>query len=216
MTNSSFKLLAELTELSGSASIVSEMAKRSTTDQFYKFAKDMYGAEKVKALKWPEVVAVGKKHDVLIPPYLRTQKVGRGLFNLVPADHADTKAPVAKKEEPKAAPAKSTAASDADLDRALSAVKSEMRSAFRNSYADWRNIESGGQWRDGRSFDVRDWGEWEGDDGSGDYDWQRPTSATKKTLAAIVAGVQKKFPSIELDHSFEEKNWIVVNARAKK
>jgi hypothetical protein len=76
-----------------------EMAKRASPDQFYGFGKAMYGAEKVKALTWPEIKAIADKHDVLIPAYLRSQKVGRGRFNIVPQDHADTKAPA--KTEPK-------------------------------------------------------------------------------------------------------------------
>lgn len=79
-----------------------EMAKRASPDQFYGFGKTMYGAEKVKALTWPEIKAIADKHDVLIPAYLRSQKVGRGRFNIVPAEHADAKAPA--KVEPKAEP----------------------------------------------------------------------------------------------------------------
>lgn len=81
-----------------------EMAKRASPDQFYGFGKAMYGAEKVKALSWPEIKAIADKHDVQIPAYLRSQKVGRGRFNIVPQDHADAQAPakVEPKDEPKA------------------------------------------------------------------------------------------------------------------
>lgn len=72
-----------------------EMAKRVSPDQFYNFGRQMYGTERVKALSWPEIKAIADKHDILIPAYLRSQKVGRGRFNIVPVDHADTK------EEPK-------------------------------------------------------------------------------------------------------------------
>lgn len=69
-----------------------EMAKRSNPDQFYSFGKAMYGAEKVKSLSWPEIMAIAQKNDVQIPAYLRSQKVGRGRFNIVPQGHADEKA----------------------------------------------------------------------------------------------------------------------------
>lgn len=62
-----------------------EMAKRTTPDDFYRMAVAMYGKDKVKSMKMPEVVAVAKKNDVQVPAYVVKQKVGRGLFNLEPA-----------------------------------------------------------------------------------------------------------------------------------
>ena len=303
-----------------------EMAKRSTPHGFYELAKKKYGAEKVKALKWPEVAAVAKENDVLIPPYLRTQKVGRGLFNVVPQDHDDAK-PKSKgltpavapreqaraadkeepkkeykmphlssttysdwsdlyaamkkqfgdfdlervphgqqrsgrhgaqlgtkllvnkktgevmgywdvhsadmvpgrgfvaygsgqlasgqkpKEEPKAAPRaerKGGEATDQQLRDALQAVKDAMRNADRQQHQTWRAIEKDGK---GFMFDVRDWGDWEGDDGSGDYDFQNLTKKSSKMLHDIIADVEKRHKNVKLDWQTGEKNWIYVSAK---
>ena len=122
-----------------------EMAKRASPDGFYKLGKEMYGSQKVKSLTWPEIKAIADKHDVLIPAYLRSQKVGRGRFNIIPADHADAKTEfkplskpeaareVARKEpiktEPKVEPKSASSTgevSETTLRDALSSVKSKM------------------------------------------------------------------------------------------
>lgn len=315
-----------------------EMAKRSTPEQFYKLAKEKYGAQKVRALKWPEIAAISKEHQVLIPPYLRSQKVGRGLFNLVPPGHADEKLnnPVEKKvekaekpdpadnkvishkeepkveapkeykmphtgnitytewpemyrdlkkkfgevelkyvphgqqrhgrhgaklgielivnkkndevlgywettsadmipgrgfttygyggiaqtkpkEEPKPEPRarrKGGEATERQMRDALQAVINAMKNAVRSASGyggqTWRPIEPQGK---GFEFDVRDWGGWEGDDGSGDYDFQNLTRKSSKDLEQIITRVEKEYPTVKLDWQTGEKNWIYVSAQ---
>lgn len=308
-----------------------EMAKRSTPTQFYELAKKKYGAEKVKALKWPEIAAISKEHEVLIPPYLRSQKVGRGLFNLVPPDHPDAKpAPKEEPKKPSTDAVKATAArmasdamkdskpkeyklpqlentsyhdwsefyrlmkkrfGDFELERveygrqtrdrfgtmigmklmvnkktdqvmgiwevtgsdkipgrgftaygigtlakekqeppkeapkpreerkggeateqqlrdALQAVRDAMRNVDRR--ADYEQIQKDGR---GFEFQVRYWGEWEGDDGSGDYDFQSLTRKSSKMLNDIITDVEKRYKTVKLDWQTGEKNWIYVSAK---
>lgn len=315
-----------------------EMAKRSTPHGFYELAKKKYGTEKVKALKWPEIAAVAKENDVLIPPYLRTQKVGRGLFNVVPQDHDDAKpAPKEEPKKPSADAVKATVArlagdamkgskpkeeapkeyklpqlehtsyhdwsefyglmkkrfGEFELERvehgrqtrdrfgtmlgmklmvnkkngqvmgvwdvtgsdkvpgrgfvaygsgtlakekqeppkeatkpreerkggeateqqmrdALDAVKNAMRNADRSQGQTWRGIEKDGK---GFMFDVRDWGHWEGDDGSGDYDFQNLTKKSSKMMNDIITDVEKRYKNVKLDWQTGEKNWIYVSAK---
>lgn len=313
-----------------------EMAKRSTPHGFYELAKKKYGAEKVKALKWPEIAAVAKENDVLIPPYLRSQKVGRGLFNLVPQDHADAKpAPKEEPKKPSADAVKATVARMAGDAMKDSKPKEEAPKEYKlpqlenTSYHDWsefyglmkkrfgefelERVEHGRQTRDrfgtmlgmklmvnkkngqvmgvwdvtgsdkvpgrgfvaygsgtlakekqeppkespkareerkggeatdqqmmdaldmaksamrnydrngefnkiqkdgkGYMFDVRYWGHWEGDDGSGDYDWQQLSDESRKKLRVILQQVEDRYKNVKMQYSPEEKNWIVVSAR---
>lgn len=212
-----------------------EMAKRSSPHGFYELAKKKYGAEKVKGLKWPEIAAVAKENDVLIPPYLRTQKVGRGLFNLVPGDHADAKAPEKKEEPKKPAPdaVKATAArmaGDAMKDakpkeapKKDAVDEAELKTALRELQGlmrDQQKLDRGTTWRmdyqkNGKALtgEVRDWGHWEGDDGSGDYDWQEMTSDTRELLKRLCAKVESWHKGrVKVSYSGGEKNWIELFA----
>jgi hypothetical protein len=298
---------------------LAEMAKRTKPDDFYAMAKKKYGADKVKSLKWPEIVAVAKENDVLIPPYLRTQKVGRGSFNLVPPEHADTKP--TPKEEPKAEapkvepkkeeykmpqlesasytewsefyrelkkrfgdfelervphgeqrrdrrgtqlgdrllidkktgvvmgvwevtgsdmipgrgnvaygrgtmarekqeapkvapkPAERRAggnASDDELKTALLDVASEMKHHKDNKGADWRTTPE----KEGKRYniEVRHWGHWEGDDGSGDYDYQELSRTSSKEIASILKGAEQRHKNVKLSYESGEKNWLYIYA----
>lgn len=207
-----------------------EMAKRSTADGFYELAKRKYGAERVKALKWPEISALAKEHDVLIPPYLRTQKVGRGLFNLVPPGHADVK-PASSTAKPspgavkaatarmagdavRSATAPSTAVTDKELHDALHELRSLMQQHTKlDQMASWRERPEqrrNGEW----VLEVRDWGHWEGDDGSGDYDWQELTSESKQLLRGLCTKVEGWHKGrVKVTFSPGEKNWIELFAK---
>lgn len=286
---------------------LSEMAKRSTPDAFYALAKKKYGAEKVKSLKWPEVVAVAKEADVLIPPYLRDQKVGRGLFNLVPPEHEDGKAKAEPKAEPKAksyarpqvtntyygewsefyaamkkefvafelgrvpfgpqvhgrfgiqhgeklmvdlktdkvmgiwtvtggdkipgrgivaygrgalakadqsVPVKKAeerrmsntgGGTEAEMKAALDDVKDEIY----DRHANFDPIEKQGK---GYELGVRYWGDWEGDDGSGDYDHQELSRSSSKEMTDVLRKVEKKHKSVKLSFQTGEKNWLYIRA----
>lgn len=59
---------------------------------------------------------------------------------------------------------------------------------------------------DEKELQVRYLGKWEGDDGSGDYDWQTPTQDTKDKIEEIKKEFKKRF-GYELKSSWSEKNW---------
>lgn len=197
-------------------STIMEMAKRSTADQFYALAKKKYGADKVKSLKWPEIVALAKEADVLIPPYLRTQKVGRGLFNLVPPEHADTKEPAKdeKKAEPqKAEPPKSKGKS---LETVADIVFRTFRSASQARHVtQFNKPEPQGK---GLMSDMRYWGDWEmpeGEEDDGDYDWEVMTKKSFKEADALIKKLQQEYPEFNIRFSTEEKNWITLHVEPK-
>lgn len=58
-----------------------EMAKRVDDKAFYDLAVQKYGVSKAKSLTWPEIKAIADDADVLIPKYIRDNKVGRGLWS---------------------------------------------------------------------------------------------------------------------------------------
>ena len=75
-----------------------------------------------------------------------------------------------------------------------------------------RKISSGSDWRlenedDYLSLSVRYWGEWEGDDGSGDYDWQTLVDDYKTKLKNLVIKTSKKY-NVKVTYDVGEKNWI--------
>lgn len=59
---------------------------------------------------------------------------------------------------------------------------------------------------DEKELQVRYLGKWEGDDGSGDYDWQKPTQETKDKIQEIKEKFKKRF-GYELKADWGEKNW---------
>ena len=65
-----------------------EMAKRVDADAFYNMVKQTIGAEAAKAATWEQIKDVADTNDVLIPAYLRAQKVGRGRWNTEPGAEA--------------------------------------------------------------------------------------------------------------------------------
>lgn len=85
-----------------------EMAKRVEPDQFYQMVKAEFGSDGAKSVSWDQIRSVADKNDVLIPAYIRGQKIGRGLWNAelgaegaAPADvQASEPAPTTKKKDP--------------------------------------------------------------------------------------------------------------------
>lgn len=61
-----------------------EMAKRVTDDSFYQMAVKKYGQSGASSMTWDQIKAVATENDVLIPAYIRGQKIGRGLWNAKP------------------------------------------------------------------------------------------------------------------------------------
>jgi hypothetical protein len=272
-----------------------EMAKRSTPEQFYQLALKKYGKDAVKALKWPEIAALAKEHDILIPAYIRSQKVGRGSFSAVPPDHKEPESKIIDQfddsfsrfgykgsilvprselpgvgkghgpikaylmslrdmpadlgistgdgyetitmysktatskqliaalksgQDPKkvmSVPAKTKEAEPEIMKKVQSAVD-DLRSRMRDQqkqdrFAEWRRVDP----KEGhRAHEVRYWGTWEGDDGSGDYDWQRLSREDGELIKRLIAQIEKWYPGVQLDFSTEEKNWIVISAEPKK
>ena len=86
-----------------------EMAKRVSDDSFYQMAVRKYGQSGAESMSWDQIKAVATDNDVLIPAYIRGQKIGRGLWNAKPGsvsdvDSTETKRTgelVTKDEEPR-------------------------------------------------------------------------------------------------------------------
>jgi hypothetical protein len=60
-----------------------EMAKRVDAQAFYKLMKAAYG-DGAKNVTWEQIKKVADESDVLIPVYIRNQKIGRGRWNAEP------------------------------------------------------------------------------------------------------------------------------------
>lgn len=76
-----------------------------------------------------------------------------------------------------------------------------------------KKIDSGSDWRleeqDNRMIlEVRYWGSWSGDDGSGDYDWQVLDDEYRDKLDDILTSVQKEY-GVRIHEPGSEKNWLV-------
>ena len=84
---------------------------------------------------------------------------------------------------------------------ALEDLKYEMRRLYRGE--DWRLEERDNQ----LCLEVRYWGNWEGDDGSGDYDWQTLCKEDRDKLNAILTKVCKKH-GVKIEEPGSEKNWL--------
>lgn len=61
-----------------------EMAKRVSDEVFYSLVVKQYGETKAHSLSWNEIKNVADANDVLIPGYIRGNKVGRGLWDADP------------------------------------------------------------------------------------------------------------------------------------
>lgn len=66
-----------------------------------------------------------------------------------------------------------------------------------------------------KTLEVRYLGKWEGDDGSGDYDWQHPTTETVEKVKEIKEKFKKRF-GYELSSDWGEKNWYYFKIKETK
>lgn len=101
---------------------------------------------------------------------------------------------------------------DADKETAkkvLEDLKYEMKKI--DSGSDWRLEENDGY----MSLEVRYWGEWEGDDGSGDYDWQTLSPNYRAKLDSILTDIQKKY-GVQINEPGSEKNWLDFEIKIKE
>lgn len=91
---------------------------------------------------------------------------------------------------------------------------------LKNLKYEMQKISNGSDWRfededDYMSLEVRYWGDWEGDDGSGDYDWQELTSEYREKLDSILSKIQKKY-GVQIYEPGAEKNWLVFEIKLAK
>ena len=91
---------------------------------------------------------------------------------------------------------------------ALEDLKYEMKRI--DSGSDWRLEENDG-WM---CLSVRYWGDWEGDDGSGDYDWQTLSDSYRDKLNSILTKIQKKY-GVQIHEPGSEKNWLDFEIQIK-
>ena len=68
---------------------LNEMAKRVGDDAFYGHMVDAYGEDGAASVSWAQIKTVADNNDVLIPAYIRTQKIGRGLWTSKPGTDAE-------------------------------------------------------------------------------------------------------------------------------
>ncbi len=66
-----------------------EMASRVGPQEFYNMMVKEYGKAGARSVTWDQIKAVATKNDVLIPAYIRGQKVGRGMWNAEPGTTTD-------------------------------------------------------------------------------------------------------------------------------
>jgi hypothetical protein len=106
---------------------------------------------------------------------------------------------------------KGGSASDDEMKTALLDVAAEMwdHKGARGAYG------RGAPEKDGKGFEisVRDWGTWEGDGGSGDYDFQELSKESSKEIAKILQQVEKRHPTVALTFQTGEKNWLYLHAK---
>jgi hypothetical protein len=86
------------------------------------------------------------------------------------------------------------------MDPALEDLFSALRRTREGNYADYRRTNES-------EFEVRHFGKWVGDDGSGDYDWQTLSRETSKQVNDLVKQIQKKH-RVKIDWQTGEKNWM--------
>jgi len=68
---------------------LNEMAKRISADSFKDMAEKEFGSDAITKLTWVQIKKVADDNDVLIPAYIRDQKVSRGFWSVVPGGKAD-------------------------------------------------------------------------------------------------------------------------------
>jgi len=149
---------------------------------------------------------VDKKTDKVLG-YWETTRAdmvpGRGFVSYGSGQLAKAQQDAPKKEEPKKVARSGGKATDEELKAALQ----DARSSFRSHQMD--PIEKNGK---SFMFGTRDWGRWEGDDGSGDYDHQNLTRESSKKARDILDDLEKRHKNVKLSFDTGEKNWLYVYA----
>lgn len=140
------------------------------------------------------VYETGGDDDDWIPGYVATELSDR----IEQAKAMDKKAERKRKRE-----AKIQARKDVlkyDLKRALQRM---------SPHADYRYDD------ESNILEVRYLGNWEGDDGSGDYDWQTMTESSRKKVGDIIKEVEKR-TKFKISFHTGEKNWSYFELIDKK
>ena len=88
---------------------------------------------------------------------------------------------------------------DVELHPALEDLYRRMSRSREGNQTDFRNYDG--------DLDTRYFGDWEGDDGSGDYDHQNLTDRTGKLVDQLVKDVEKSH-KVKIQWSPGEKNYI--------
>lgn len=173
--------------------IVEASKKRATPEGFHDLAKMKYG-NRVNSLTREEILSVASEHGLQVPGYVAKQKVGRGLFSVVPPSHKNTKILLDVAEE----------------------ILSDLRDYPHDRWMDIREPEM-----DDDPFvqtptavvGLRHWGIWEmppGEEDDGDYDWEILSRESSKILDARMAVFKAKYPQLKIRASTSEKNWIDI------
>lgn len=78
-----------------------EMAKRVSDIDFYNFIVAAFGEDRAKSVSWDQIKQVADANDVLIPGYIRSQKIGRGIWDATPkSSEPSEEAPKEKMAKP--------------------------------------------------------------------------------------------------------------------
>jgi hypothetical protein len=121
----------------------------------------------------------------------------------IPATKADTKATPSK--------------DNSEVRSALESLLREVKNAPSSSYGSYQTdpvVDEGDRFMCG----IRDWGVWEmpeGEDDDGDYDWEVLSKKSGMKMKQIVDSYTAKYPNIKFGWNTEEKNWIMLYAKAK-
>lgn len=104
---------------------ITEMAKRTSPAEFYKLCVAKHGVRNAGYMSWAMIKGVADEADILIPAYIRDNKIGRGVWDAKPKDMLATahEPTIAKTEEPRAA---SKAPSKDAIDRAVSRMVADV------------------------------------------------------------------------------------------
>jgi hypothetical protein len=173
--------------------IVEASKKRATPEGFHDLAKMKFGS-RVGSLTREEILSVAAEHGLQVPGYIAGQKVGRGLYSVVPPSHKNTKI--------------------------LLDVANEIHNDLMNYPHDrWMDVREPELEEDFHSnntvatFGLRHWGIWEmppGEEDDGDYDWEILSRESSKILDSRIQVAKAKYPHLKIQASTSEKNWIDV------